>query len=83
MPTIDDVKDGDIVGIIVMIIIGGLGFFLALTLANALQATIDAVLPDNTEKTARAWIIFGVAAVLVVLFVTMIVLLYKRANRRM
>lgn len=83
MPTIDDVKDGDIVGIIVMIIIGGLGFFLALTLANALQATIDAVLPDNTEKTARAWIIFAVAAVLVVLFVTMIVLLYKRANRRM
>jgi uncharacterized BrkB/YihY/UPF0761 family membrane protein len=82
MPSVKEVETGDVLSILITIVIGAFGFFLALTMANALQATIDAMLPENTERTARAWIIFAIAIVIVVISVTLIVVFYKRVERR-
>lgn len=83
MTTVAEVQRGDILSILVTIVISAFGFFLALTLAAALQATIDALLPENTERVSRAWIIFAIAIVIVVVFVTLIVLFYRRVEKRL
>jgi hypothetical protein len=72
------VEKGNTITVIVSIIIGGLGFYLALALTNAINVTINTLLPDFDSEITGAWIALGIALLLVSLIVIIIIMFYNR-----
>lgn len=77
MVDITDIKRGSIVDILVVIIIGGLGLYFALSLSNAITKTVNNILPQD-DAVAAAWISFAVAIVIVTVLVAVMIYFYNR-----
>ena len=77
MVDITDIKRGSVVDILVVIILGGLGLYLALALSNAITTTVNQILPP-ADVVAASWISFAVAVLIVAVLVAIIIYFYNR-----
>lgn len=68
--------------IIIGLVIAGFGLFLALAINNAIQRTVNALLPTtNTNDVLGSWISVAVAIIIVVIFVSIIVRYVNRHHK--
>lgn len=78
MVSAEDLKIGNFWNIMITIILSGLGFYIALILAEAIRVTIESLIPRQENQVFAAWIIFVVSLILVALIVIILILLVDR-----
>ena len=79
MTTIKELKNGNVPDIVTALFAGGLGFYLAITLSDAVKSTVDRFIPDenDADNTLRNWISVGVAIFIVTIAIYCITSYYK------
>jgi nucleoside recognition membrane protein YjiH len=82
MASINNLEEGDTGGVLTLIIIGALGFYVALVLVEAITITVDTILPDARDPVIKAWINFIVAIILVSLLVYIFVCVFSNRKRK-
>ena len=80
MASISEVENGNYKGIVTLIIIGGLGFYLAINLSETVDKTIDRFLPQPDDELTKAWINLIIAIVLVIVLVLILLRLYAQES---
>lgn len=78
MASIADLKRAGYRDILTSIIVGGLSFYLAITLADAIRSTVTAILDTDENNPADNWIAFIVALIIVAVAILIILMIYRR-----
>jgi hypothetical protein len=82
MASINNLEEGDTGGVLTLLVIGGLGFYLGLVLVDAITITVDTILPDARDPVITAWINFIVAIILVSILVYIFVCVFSNRKRK-
>lgn len=65
MTSLSDLRKGDVASTTIVLIVGGLGFYLAIALSDAVKSAVDRAVPDTEDELLRNWISLAVAVVVV------------------
>ena len=82
MTTIKEIREGRLIEILTILVIGGLGFFLAITFSEAVGQTVDSFLPDRNNKILNAWIKFAIGVVIAIIILALVIVWFNRKNDR-
>ena len=82
MTTIKEIRDGRLIEILTILVIGGLGFFLAITFSEAISQTVDSILPDRDNKILNAWIKFAIGVVIAIIILALVIIWFNRKDDR-
>lgn len=73
MASVKDLRAGNTSAIVISMIVSGLGFYLAISVSDAVKSTVDSILPENDNEIVKFWISLFVAIVVVSLVIYVIV----------
>lgn len=67
MSSVKDLKQGNVKNIVLVLIVGGLGWYLAINLSNAVDTTVNSYIPNQENQILADWISFGIAVVITII----------------